>query len=426
MEKKIIQLLEVPFYQETLDNGLTVYLLPDERVNNFYANFVTRFGSKDLEFTPKDSKKSVQVPPGIAHFLEHKAFEQESGIEPFDFFSQHGASANAGTYTDRTAYEFYSAEDLEENLNFLLDFVQSPYFTEENIQKEKGIIEQEINMNIDDPAWVLNETLRANVFQKDFLRYPIAGKVSDIMGITKKQLEDCYKTFYHPSNMFLVMTGHFNPEKVIDIIRKNQAKKKFGKPFEIKRKTIKEPEEVKEKLTKVCLATEIPKFNYGIKLKRSRFDFVSAREQYYYFNMILELLLGMTSDFYEQATKDGLLAFPIECGVATTDDYYLLEMTGETENPKEVVTRMKAVLQSISITEEEVERMKRSFLSKYVYRFDNIVSLNRAMMGAIVRYHDILTDEVDLIRNLNMDDLQKIIAQFDLKNESLVLVHPNR
>ena len=226
---EIINLKEVgeKVYHETLDNGLNVYAIRKKDFSLCTAHFITKFGGLDLEFVPINEDKMTKFPAGIAHFLEHKLFEQESGEDPFAFYTKNGADANANTSHQKTTYLFSGTGNLEKNLKYLLDFVQKPYFTDENVEKEKGIIEQEIKMYDDVPYWKLYDSTLNNAFHVHPLKYPIAGTVETINKITKDDLYTCYNTFYHPSNMFLTIVGNFDPEKVIKTIRSNQKKKKY-------------------------------------------------------------------------------------------------------------------------------------------------------------------------------------------------------
>ena len=171
-------------------------------------------------------------------------FEQKNGVDPFSFFSERGCSANANTNQTKTTYLFSGPNFLQENLEYLLDYVQSPYFTDSNVSKEKGIIEQEIKMYLDDPNTQLYEKLLSNCFVNHPIKYPIIGDISNINKITKEDLYECYNTFYNPSNMFIVITGNVEPNSAIETIRNNQSKKKFPIGQKIKIKKYDEPNNV--------------------------------------------------------------------------------------------------------------------------------------------------------------------------------------
>ena len=184
MQKKKISKVDLDVYTEKLDNGLSIYVVPMPNKHNIHATFSTDFGSITNEFVPIGEKKMVRVPDGVAHFLEHKLFEQKDGIDPFTFFGQNGADANANTSYFKTTYLFSGLKNFEDNLNYLLDYVQDPYFTDENVEKEKGIIDQERSMYQDDPFWRMYEGSIANMIHNYPIKYPIVGTKESIYAIT--------------------------------------------------------------------------------------------------------------------------------------------------------------------------------------------------------------------------------------------------
>ena len=237
---KIIKLnnIDEEIYYEKLSNGLEVYLYNKEDATNNYVTFTTKFGSVHTEFVPISEEEMIKVPLGVAHFLEHKVFVQKDEPQPEEFFAKSGALCNAYTTFKNTTYLFSGPDKLNENINFLLDYVQEPYFTNENVESEKGIITQEINMCDDDPTDVLYEHIRKNTFHTNPFKDSIIGTTSDINKITPETLFTCYNTFYHPENMFLVVTGNFDKEEVLKVIRDNQEKKEFKPLKEIKLKEL--------------------------------------------------------------------------------------------------------------------------------------------------------------------------------------------
>ena len=231
MKKINIKGVNEVIYYEKLDNGMEVYLYNNNRYHNNIVTFTTKFGSIYNEFIPNGEKDFIKVPNGIAHFLEHKLFAQEQDPQPMEFYAKTGTMCNAYTTFKNTTYLFYGTNNLIENINFLLDYVQSPYFTEENVESEKGIINEEINMCDDRPTDILYEEIRKSIFKKNNFKESIIGTHDEVNSITKDLLYTCYNTFYHPSNMFLVITGSFDPEEVLSSIKENQNKKEFAKTF---------------------------------------------------------------------------------------------------------------------------------------------------------------------------------------------------
>lgn len=227
MENKKLENLDLTVYHDKCTNGFDIYVIPNNKVNNVYATLTSKYGSRINEFVPIGENKMIKVPEGVAHFLEHKMFEQKNGIDPFTFYSNNGASANANTSYYKTTYLFDGPNNVKENIEFLLDYVQEPYFTDENVEKEKGIIIQEYEMYQDNPYSRGYECLLKNAFINDAIKYPIVGTKQSINSITKEDLYKCYNTFYHPSNMFLVVTGNIEPKEIIDLVNLNQNNKTF-------------------------------------------------------------------------------------------------------------------------------------------------------------------------------------------------------
>lgn len=249
-------------YQAQLDNGMDVFLLPKKEVSKTFGIFMTNYGSIDRTFVPINEKSEITVPDGIAHFLEHKLFEKEDRDVFAEFLSQ-GASPNAFTSFTKTAYLFSTTKLVEENVESLLDFVQEPFFSDESVEKEKGIIGQEIKMYDDQPDWRAYMGTVKNMFQQHPVNIDIAGTIDSIDAITKEDLYTCYHTFYHPSNMSLFVIGNFDHESVFEVIQQNQTKKTFSEIQEIIRQLPNEPATVATKESVIQLPVSIPKVSIG-------------------------------------------------------------------------------------------------------------------------------------------------------------------
>ena len=260
--------IDEDIFYEQLENGLDIYLYNKEGCTNNYVTFTTKFGSIYNEFVPIDKNKMIHVPHGVAHFLEHKVFAQEKDPQPEEFFANSGTICNAYTTFKNTTYLFSGPKNLKENINYLLDYVQSPYFTNENVKSEKGIITQEIHMCDDNLSDVLYEKIRKNTFYNNPFKDSIIGTVKDIKSITPDILKTCYKTFYNPENMFLVVTGNFNPEEIMKEIENNQLNKEFKKLESIQIKEYKEKDKVVKDKEIIKKDTNISKASYNLKLPR--------------------------------------------------------------------------------------------------------------------------------------------------------------
>ena len=203
-------------YIEKLKNGLTVMIIPKKGIQKKYITWGTHYGSNDNKFIVPGESEPIEVPKGVAHFLEHKMFEQENGKNSLDVLTSIGVSANAYTTNDHTAYLYECTDNFYEALDEFMDYVQHPYFTDQNVEKEKGIIGQEIKMYDDYPDWRVYLNALEAMYYKNPIKLDITGTVKTISHIDKDILYKCYNTFYNPSNMCMVVSGDFDPESLIE------------------------------------------------------------------------------------------------------------------------------------------------------------------------------------------------------------------
>ena len=289
--------LEKTLFHEQLKNGLDIYLLPYPDKTNYFISYATRYGSDVLSF--KDGGEYTP-PLGVAHYLEHKLFEEPSGEDPFTFFSYSGSDGNASTSYDNTQYICMGSKNFKENLSYLLRFVNNPYFTDENVEKEKGIIAEEIKMYNDQPDYKCEMKLRENLYHISPRRYDIAGSVDEIKRITKEDLYKCYEAFYKPNNMFVLITGKFDPEEALSIIKEELDHKVEDElPIVIK---VKEPKTVVKASDTIYESIEIPKIGYGVKIPKSCIS-LDELETNLYLNMLTTILFGASSEFRERTRE---------------------------------------------------------------------------------------------------------------------------
>ena len=423
MKRNNLEKIDLELYEETLDNGLKVFIVPKDNVNGIYATFNTKFGSIHQEFIPNNSNEMIKVPLGVAHFLEHKMFEQKDNKDPFTFYSERGCDANANTSNYKTTYLFSGANSFYDNIKFLLDYVQEHYFTDENVEKEKGIIEQEINMYKDDPFFKIYDGIINNTFVEHPIKYPIAGTVEDIYKITKEDLYNCYNTFYHPSNMFLVITGNVEPKEALNVIKINQGDKKFDEAKEIILKEYDEPNIVAKEKEEVKMDIEIPKVGVGYKIdcsniKKNIYDIKS------YISILLDLKLGSTSELSEKLKTSNLITHDLDITLINTDKHILAMIIAETNNIEEVLAYIDNELKDLSLTEEELERKKKVRKSNTIYRSDSIYSINNKIVSDIMNFDKVIYDDYKKIDKLNIKDMNKIIKEINLDNKTTYIVKP--
>lgn len=343
MNKTEYDQINETLYHEVLPNGLTVYLLPKNDYHKTYGLFSTNYGSIDNEFIPYGSDKKIKVPDGIAHFLEHKLFEKEDG-DVFQLFGQQGASANAFTSFTKTSYLFSTTDQVEKNLTTLLDFVQAPYFTEETVNKEKGIIGQEIQMYEDDPNWRMFFGILNNLYPEHPLHIDIAGTVESIEAITADDLYTCYRTFYQPSNMVLFVVGKLEPEKLMELIRTNQNAKDFPPAQKIKRYF---PDNNGDIIAKSSMRSAITRDKFVLGIKGLDVLPAEGKELLRYktaLNLLFQLLLGNTSQNYLKMYNDGLIDDSFGFEFSLDREFHFADFSGDTDQPEKATEKVKEIL----------------------------------------------------------------------------------
>lgn len=407
MEKIPFEQLQEELYYEQLDNGLKVYILPKKGFNKTFCTFTTKYGSVDNTFIPLDGNDFNQVPDGIAHFLEHKLFEKEDG-DVFQDFSKNGASANAFTSFTRTAYLFSSTSNVEKNLETLINFVQDPYFTEKTVEKEKGIIGQEITMYDDNPDWRLYFGLIQNMFVHHPVKIDIAGTIESISHITKDMLYECYHTFYHPSNMLLFIIGPVEPEEYIAKIKENQAKKDYQNHSEIKRKFEEEPEHVSQEKQVLKMNVHTSKCLVGIKAIDVNQTGKEMLKNELSINLLLDALFSESSENYQHLFQEGLIDDTFSYDYTQEQGFGFAMIGGDTSNPDGLENAIKEILRSaknIEFSNETLQRTKK----KKIGAFLRAVNSPEYIANQFTRYafNDMnLFDVVPTLEEITIEDIK--------------------
>ncbi len=420
MKKIVIKKINEEIYKETLDNGMDVYLYVNKNIHNNYVTFTTKYGSVYHEIEDKDGKM-IKVPNGIAHFLEHKVFVQEEDPQPEDFYGNNGAMCNAYTTFKNTTYLFSGTDNIEENVEYLLDFVQNLYLTEENVEEEKDIIVQEINMCDDRPIDILYEKIRKNAIKVNPFRESIIGTEKEVRSITKELLEKCYQRFYNPSNMFLVVAGNFDKDKILEVIKNNQDKKQFKDIGKIKTKKYNEPDEVVKDMEVVKCNTNIPKMAYTIKVNIDQFKMDNRRLSIYMY-VIFNLLFGDTTKFDEEAKKDGIITNSLYYNILDIDSHFVISLINSTDKYEELIKKIENQFKNIKFSEEELNRKKKVLMSNEIFSYENIEMVNEMIVDNIIFDGKIEEDIIDIIDGLNIDELMDIASKIDFDNRSIVIL----
>ncbi|MFD2045712.1 EF-P 5-aminopentanol modification-associated protein YfmH [Ornithinibacillus salinisoli] len=406
MSSKTYDNINETVYSEQLDNGLSVFLLPKPEMSKTYGIFSTNYGSIDQTFVPIEQNEKITVPEGIAHFLEHKLFEKEDH-DVFANFGKQGASANAYTSFTKTAYLFSATNNIEENAKTLIDFVQDPYFSEKSVEKEKGIIAQEIKMYDDQPDWQsFMGTIKA-MFKDHPVNVDIAGTVESINSITKDDLYTCYNTFYHPENMTLFIAGNFNPEKMMSLIQENQAGKSFQKMDEITRDFPNEQEQVAMKESKIVMPVSVSKCTIGIKESVQELEATDFLTKDVLQDMVLGFYFSKSGQFYQELYESGLIddSFHFETNLDRNFGYTLIG--GNADDPDELASKIKELLlktQTEAIEAEDFERMKKKKIGQLLRAMNSL----EFIASKHIHYHTLGIDFFELIPTIQSLTLEQV------------------
>ncbi|MGM8211693.1 EF-P 5-aminopentanol modification-associated protein YfmH [Virgibacillus sp. W0430] len=374
MHKQTYRTINEDLYIKKLDNGLTVMLLPKPEMAKTYGLFSTNYGSIDNSFIPINQEKEVTVPDGIAHFLEHKLFEKEDR-DVFADLGKLGASPNAYTSFTKTAYLFSATTNIEQNVQTLLDFVQDPYFSEQSVEKEKGIIAQEIRMYDDQPDWQAFMGIIKSMFATHPVKKDIAGTVDSIQNITKEMLYTCYNTFYHPENMIVCIAGRFEAEAMMELIENNQSKKQFDKLKEIKRCYPAEQEAVAQKVMKMIMPVSIPKVTVGIKESTQNLDQEDFFKRDALQSMVLDYFFSAGGPYYQALYDEKLIDGSFEFSTSLEKNFGYSMISSNSHAPKQLADRISQLLyqtNSYTFSEEAFETMKRKRIGQLLRSMNSL------------------------------------------------------
>ena len=367
-------------YIEKLQNGLTVMIIPKKDVRKKYVIWGTNYGSNDYKFVVPGENSETEVPKGVAHFLEHKLFEQENGVNSLDALTALGVNANAYTTNDHTAYLFECTDNFYEALDELMDYVQHPYFTDENVEKEKGIIGQEIMMYDDYPEWkVYLNTLEA-MYHNHPVKLDITGTIETISHIDKEILYKCYNTFYNPSNMALVVCGDFNPEELLGEIKKRLIDKKAN--GEIKRIYPEEPESIVKEKIEQNMEVSIPLFTIGIK-DTSKEDNGKVKK-HIAIEILLNMIIGKSSKLYKELYDNGNIYGVPSLDYEFSKGYAHIVISGQSKNPELVYEKIKQEINNIKengINKEDFDRIKKMIYGDYVKEYNEVADIARMFLA---------------------------------------------
>lgn len=376
---KVIESLNIKekAYIEKLENGMNVIIIPKNTTKKKYVIWGVNFGSIDNHF--KVDGEEIYIPDGVAHFLEHKMFEQENGKNSLDTLMALGIDANAYTTSDHTAYLFECTDHFYEGLDELMNYVQNPYFTNENVEKEKGIIAQEIRMYDDDPGWQLYMGILDCLYKNNPIKVDIAGTVESISKITPEVLYKCYNTFYALDNMTLVICGDFEPEKLLEEVKKrltkNKTYEKIERIYPEKEKTI------NKKYVEKNMNVSMPIFAIGIK-DVSKMDSEIVKK-HIAIEILLNMIIGKSSDLYKKMYNQGLLLEEPSIDYEFSEEYAHIVISGQSNDSEEVYKMFKEEIENYKNNElniDHFERIKKKIYGDYVVEYNSVSEIARMFL----------------------------------------------
>ncbi len=415
--------LKEKIYKEKLDNGLTVMIIPKKGIEKKYMIWGTNYGSNDSVFFVPGEEQETTVPNGVAHFLEHKLFEQANGTNSLDVLTSLGVDANAYTTNDHTAYLFEGTNNFYEAMDELMDYVQHPYFTDENVEKEKGIIGQEIMMYDDNPDWRVYLNVMKAMYHNNPIKIDITGTIETIEKIDKEILYKCYNTFYNPSNMLLIIAGDFEPNSILEEVKKRLIDKKSNGT--IKRVYPEEPDEIAQKNIEQKLEVSRPLYAIGIKDKVIDSSLENKNEiikKHLGVTMLLNLLVGTSSNLYQRLYKDGTMLTPPTIDYEFGRTYAHILVMGQSGNPELIYEEFKKEIENLKqngIKEEDFNRIKKMFYGNYIKQYNDIVDISRIVLSDYFKGINSF-DYLDEIETINVEYLEQLLKDV-FKEEKMVI-----
>lgn len=421
MEKKSYNGLDLNVYEEVLENGLRVFISPIPR-HTIHARITTFFGGSVLEFKMDGSKDFIKVPGGIAHFLEHKMFEKEDGVDPLSIYENNGASGNAFTNEFVTAYHFTGAGHFYENLETLLKCVHEPYFTDENVLKEKGIISQEKKQDLDNPFSIVYDRSLVNTFHNLDFKNTVLGSLEDINSITKEDLYNCYNTFYHPSNMILTISGDVAPDEVIKFIKDFYKKYDFKKRPKVEIKHKDEPESVVKDKDIIYMDNLSKEILISYKVKKPNY----IKDVYLnkiYFSFLLDMKFGAISQVVDVFAKNKNLISSVSSYLEVVDDYYVILFNATVKDGEdEVIDLIDKTIKDFDFNEEDFNLIKKAVLNSTVLSTENSTGICNMISNQVYFYGKPIYDMYDKLKKLDFETFKKSIQNINLNNRSVVIL----
>lgn len=423
IDVKVSNELNEKTYMTELSNGLQVYICKKEGFKKKIGMFGTKYGSVINEFLDISTNKKITVPNGVAHFLEHKLFEQE-GANALDLFSKIGVTSNAYTSFDHTVYFFETIDKYQEAISLLIKLVRTPYFTKENVQKEQGIIGQEISMYDDEPSYKVYFNALQAMYKENPVRIDIAGTIESIANITDETLYKCYNTFYSMQNMFFIVIGDVDINSTIEQIEQEIKKYDNSKQSRAQIKIFdkSEPNEINISRIDKNMDIYMQEMCVGYKL-----NIVSKQElikRQIVADFISDMYFSRISDFYKEQYNLGLLNDEISFSYEGTNTFSHVIIISETKNADQLFNNVKNYIEKIKneeIDEELFELIKRKKMGEMLLSCDNLDTSYRRIIDKILNNTN-MYDDVEIMKKITINDIKEFLLLLNEKENMVVSI----
>ncbi len=418
MKEYKLKYLDEAIYYEKLNNGLQVYIIPKNDCKNYDISLTIKYGSCDISY--KLGNNYVTDKLGLAHYLEHQLFNMEDE-KSFSKFSSYGTIANASTSYFQTRYYISGTKAFKENFNYFLKMIFTPFFTDLSVEKERGIIKEEIEMNEDDIYWKIDHKSRECLFNNHPIRNKIAGEVETIKDITKEDLYQAYNYFYIPSNMILTISGKVDKDLVFDILRNNKL-------LDIKNHKIVRKEYDEDVLTyseygELYDNVTIPKLDYSIKIDKSK---IKIKDDYLvnmYLSTLFYLMFDEISLFKEEVYNENYCT-RYDSGCMFVDNYCILSFNADSNFADLFKDTVDKYIENIKVTQDDLERVKKITIAGEIRNSDNVNRLAKDIQSTFVMYNKVYLDNIKMIKKMNIEELNEIIKNISFENNTFVLMLP--
>ena len=417
MKIKTFKKVDEKVYTEKLDNGLEVYLYKTDKTKNFYITISVKYGARITKY--KVGNRVVDVIPGSAHFLEHKVMALSENKEISKRINDLGSLANAWTSYYGTNYNIFGSINLIENLKLLLDIFYNTNINEKSVNEEKGIIGEEIDMYKDQIDSLMYSKLFDNLFNKSYSKNTVVGEREDIANITAKSLNEIYNDYYVPNNTFIIVTGNFDIDEVMNTI-KDYMKNIKVKPKELpKRIKERDKEIVNVPYEEIKKDMENTSVKYAIKMKKNIFGIKDDNILKDYLGLILSNNFSATSELFERY-KDNDIVIGMSYGVNIIDDYLIININALTNDGNRFINNIKEDIKKLKLNEEEFERKKKKYLKSYILDFDNIEDVEYLLSLSLMIDNKIDYNEYDKLIALNYKEASRIMKLINFDNTSII------